>query len=238
MSDLGIGLVVSLLWVKALVGEVLGGEDGLHADAFGALDIGEPVVADVDAVLRFFLKLIQEGLVRARVRFDPADFSGDDDGIEVRRHAQFFDAIPNGAAAGKVGEEGEAVACSQVAEEREDVVCQFDDADEGLVAFLGEFLDLGVGGGGAVDALDELAAALLDVIFAVVIVVGCDDLDVADFLELIGIASAEHFRELSGEPLVLHGDLPGAELDQGVSQVKTDHFGLWHLRHFGFVAAC
>ena len=87
MGDFRIGLMVAGVGFEALVGEVLGSEDGLHGHPFSSLNVGEPVVTNVEAVCWFFFELIEEGLIGTGVGFDPADFSGDDDSVEVWSHA-------------------------------------------------------------------------------------------------------------------------------------------------------
>jgi hypothetical protein len=55
-------------------------------------------------------------------------------------------------------------------------------------------------------------------------------LNVADFFEFGGVTAAEHFGELGGEALVLHGDLPGAEFNESVSKVEADGFCFCKIR--------
>jgi len=49
--------------------------NGLHAQTLGALDISQPVVADVDRVGGRQTKLTQRCLKRQRMRLDPADIA-------------------------------------------------------------------------------------------------------------------------------------------------------------------
>jgi hypothetical protein len=102
-----VGIEMVRLSVEFLIRDELLRPDGLHAAAFSALDVAEPVVANEQRPLRVELHGHYGLLKDDRVRFDPADVTGNDDDLKPLVEAMLGETVVDRAGAGVIGDQAQ-----------------------------------------------------------------------------------------------------------------------------------